>query len=109
MFKKRQRLSTKEFNLAFTTGRRFHTPYFQAILKPSSTFHGAVVVGKKVYKHATERNRLRRRVYGVMYRHLTRDALPYTIILIAKPPLTSVPRREITNLVVAILKCTLPR
>lgn len=85
MLPKRERLTTERFDQVFKTGKRYHSPYFQIITTPSPTFHGAVVVGKKVYKKAVDRNRLRRQLYGVLYRHQQTQTKRGIYIIIAKP------------------------
>ncbi len=97
MLKKQQRLSTASFNEVFKIGRRLHTPYFQVVYLQSTDFHASVVVGKKVAKTAVLRNRLRRQVYGVLSRCQHPDQLPYTLIVIAKPPLGGLVRREVVT------------
>ena len=96
MLKKRERLTTKQFNECFRSGARYHSQYFQLVHAPSPTFHAAVVVGKKVAGKATARNRLRRQLYGRLYHLHTSTGLRGTFILIAKPPLRSLPQRELT-------------
>ncbi len=95
MLKKNQRLRTAGFNEVFKAGRRFHTPHFQIIALKSVDFHASVVVGKKVYKTAAARNRLRRQVYGVLYRTHKASTLPYTLIVVAKPSMKAVVQRGI--------------
>ena len=64
MLKKAQRLSRTEFSHYFKTGQKSHTPYFSIIKASNTTFKGAVVVSKKLYKSAPARNRLRRQTYA---------------------------------------------
>jgi ribonuclease P protein component len=95
MLRKTQRLRTAGFNEVFKVGRRFHTPHFQIIALKSADFHASVVVGKKVYKTAVARNRLRRQVYGALYRVHQVTPLLYTVIVVAKPSLKAIPQRSI--------------
>ena len=85
MLKKKQRLTKREFDQYFTSGKRFHTPLFQLIYVPENTFHGAAVVGKKVYKKAAHRNKLRRRLYAALYTLSREAAITGVYIVIAKP------------------------
>ncbi len=85
MLKKSHRLTRQQFSEYFTAGRRIHTPHFTIITAPADQFHGAVVVGKKVYKKAVDRNRCRRRVYGTLYRWQQRCGATGVYIIIAKP------------------------
>lgn len=85
MLKKKERLTKKEFDRFFASGARKHGDLFTLIYKTDPGFHGAVVVGKKVYKRAVDRNQLRRRVYSILYR-LSRDqGLKGVYIILTKP------------------------
>lgn len=66
MLPKKKRLTTAEFNRFFSSGKRFHSTSLQLIYSPHPTFHGSVVVGKKVYKSAVKRNKLRRQLYDLL-------------------------------------------
>lgn len=68
MLAKTQRLTVAAFNQFFKRGRRTHGTYVTLVHTPHPAFKGAVVVGKKVYKHAVDRNRLRRQLYPVLAR-----------------------------------------
>lgn len=87
MLPKRQRLTTAAFAQYFQKGRRQHGTYLQLIYVPSPRFYAAVVVGKKVYKTAVDRNRLRRQLYAVLHEHTT---LPVVCLVLAKPAAKSV-------------------
>jgi ribonuclease P protein component len=94
MLAKKERLTRNEFDRFFSSGKRHHSPFFQLIVAPSDAFHGAAVVGKKVAKRAVDRNRIRRQLYGVLYAFRRRSPLPCVLIVIAKPPSASLPRKE---------------
>jgi ribonuclease P protein component len=97
MLAKKERLTKKEFDRSFSLGKRLHSPSLQIIFHQSPTFHGAVVVGKKVHKKAVDRNALRRSLYGVLYRFHKEHTLAMTVLVIAKPAirdLSSKQRRE---------------
>lgn len=85
MLKKNDRLTTKEFDRFFSSGRRHHASLFTLIHSGHPTFHGAVVVGKKIYKQAVKRNRLRRRLYSILYRLSREKDLPGVYIILVKP------------------------
>ncbi len=85
MLPKKKRLTTKEFSRFFASGRRVHGSLVQLIHAPHEEFHGAAVVGKKVFKSAVKRNKVRRRMYDALYRIHRRDGLCGVYILIAKP------------------------
>lgn len=95
MLKKKERLTRKEFDRFFSVGKRSHSPSVQLIYAPSDAFHGSAVVGKKVYKKAVDRNRLRRQLYGLLYKHHKQHISPFVFILIAKPAITQKHRKEI--------------
>ena len=85
MLAKKARLTTSQFNQYFKDGKRFYGTYVQVVYTPLSTFHGSVVVGKKVSKKAVDRNRLRRRLYGVLYQLHKRDNLSGVHVVLVKP------------------------
>lgn len=95
MLHKQQRLNTKAFEEHFKTGKRYHSPNLQLIHLPAFEFHGAVVVGKKVYKQAVKRNHLRRQLYGVLYRAAKAGLINGTFMMIVKPSAKQVERKAI--------------
>lgn len=103
MLKKNQRLRTAGFNEVFKLGQRIHTPHFQVIYLKSADFHASVVVGKKVHKTAVARNRLRRQVYGALYRSAQAAPLPFTMIVVAKPGAKTLPARAVTPAATAVI------
>jgi ribonuclease P protein component len=68
MLKKAQRLSRTDFATYFKGGKRLHTDCATLVFHPHPSFHGAVVVSKKVSKLAVTRNTIRRRVYAQLYK-----------------------------------------
>ena len=95
MLKKTNRLSRKEFETHFKTGKRFTTPHLQLIHSPAPTFSAVVVVGKKVAKKAVIRNKIRRQVYGVVYRTYATKQQNGVFIVITKPSVNSLSRRAL--------------
>ena len=85
MLKKKERLNKKDFNRFFSSGRKYHSTNLQIIFTVTEDFHGAVVVGKKVYKKAVSRNRLRRQLYNILYRYSREHELKGVYIIITKP------------------------
>lgn len=85
MLKKQQRLTRKEFDQYFKSGKRFHHTLLQLVYSPSDQFHGAVVVGKKVAKSAVARNRKRRQIYNCLYKIHKAEKLSGVYILLTKP------------------------
>lgn len=96
MLQKKHRLSTAAFTQYFKTGKRRHSPHLQLIVAPAPEFHGAAVVGKKIFKQAVKRNRLRRQLYDLIYRAYKHDAISGVVILVAKPGAQQVPRKALT-------------
>jgi ribonuclease P protein component len=96
MFKKNQRLGRTLFASYFKSGRRFNCEYFTLVHTPLVPFAVSVVVGKKVFKLANDRNTLRRRVYasarGVT---LSRTISSGTYIIIAKPTAKTLHRKDV--------------
>lgn len=95
MLQKKNRLSTAAFDQYFKLGKRRHSPHLQIIYVQQAAFHGAAVVGKKVFKEAVKRNRLRRQLYGILYRSVQSGQLSGVVMIIAKPSAKSVPRKEL--------------
>ncbi|MCB9811513.1 ribonuclease P protein component [Candidatus Nomurabacteria bacterium] len=102
MLQKQQRLTTKEFDHYYQTGRRLHGQYVGIIYNPSDEFHGAVVVGKKVFSKAHDRNRMRRRLYGILYAQKVAKSAKGVYIVLVKPTAKNAPyqavRDELTSL-----------
>ncbi|MFT5849386.1 MAG: ribonuclease P protein component [Patiriisocius sp.] len=103
MLTKKQRLTKKEFDHSFSVGKRVHSPALQLIYQKDTVFHGAAVVGKKVYKNAVDRNRLRRRLYAVLYRYSKEHDCKGTYIIIAKPALKEVSKSDFAQEVEVLL------
>lgn len=95
MLKKRERLTTQEFDRYFTSGKRIHHTLFTLVYTPHEEFHGAVVVGKKVSKKAVERNRIRRRAYNALYTLSREHNLCGVFIILTKAPIIDVTFSEI--------------
>lgn len=108
MLKRKERLTRAEFDTVFVAGKRVHSPLLQVIVAPSTSFHGAVVVGKKVYKKAVDRNKLRRQLYALVYQFSkNNNVTTKTFITITKPAIIKVSKEEVkeeleTALTVAI-------
>lgn len=100
---KKERLTKKAFDRSFSIGKRHHSPTIQLIYEAGAPFHGSAVVGKKVFKNAVDRNRLRRRMYAVLYRYAKEHQLQGTYILIAKPALKDVMQTEFVAGIEALL------
>lgn len=97
MLPKTKRLTKRAFDTYFRSGKRYHSPHLQLIYTPAPDFHGAVVVGKKVFKQAVKRNAMRRRLYGVLYRYSKQTGATGVFIIIAKPAAKNCPRRSLLS------------
>lgn len=82
MLKKASRLSRTDFATYFKEGKRLHTDCATLVFHPHPTFHGAVVVSKKVSKLAVTRNTVRRRVYAQLYQLALEHKTGVFIVLI---------------------------
>ncbi|MEX0918287.1 MAG: ribonuclease P protein component [Candidatus Paceibacterota bacterium] len=90
---KKKRLTTEAFSRFFASGRRFHSDHLQLIHTPNPVFHGAAVVGKKVYKTAVKRNRLRRQLYSALYAWHRAGDHNGVYIVVAKPAAANISGR----------------
>jgi ribonuclease P protein component len=64
----------------------------------------AVIVSKKVFKSAVKRNRLRRRVYEIMRRHLSEIKEPYDVaITVFSGELLVMPAEELEREIISLL------
>jgi len=93
MLAKSQRLTKKEFDQYFKTGKRFHFTHCTIIYTPLPTIHGSVVVGKKVSKKAVTRNTIRRRVYAQLRSVCTEHNSTGVFIIIIKPAYMQLTRK----------------
>ena len=84
MLKKAQRLSRTDFATYFKAGKRLHADCATLIFHSHPTFHGSVVVSKKVSKLAVTRNTIRRRVYTQLYK-LPLERKNGVFIVVIKP------------------------
>ncbi len=106
MLKKKQRLTTRQFDRFFSSGRRFHDPLMTLIWNDHDTFHGATVAGKKVFKRAVDRNRLRRRLYNILYRLSQENELKGVYIILTKPATSRASFAELKDALERLVKLT---
>lgn len=104
MFKKAERLSRSQFDTFFRSGKRVQTENLTGVYAPHPARHIAVVVGKKVAKRAHDRNAIRRRVYGVLYRMLSSAETTGVFIVLTKPNFTSLTKKQQREAVQNIFK-----
>lgn len=96
MLKKSERLNRAAFSQYFAKGKRNHGTYTTIITSPAETFFASVVVGKKVFKLAHQRNSLRRRVYALVERYKKERNLTGVFIIITKPEAAKLSKKEFT-------------
>jgi ribonuclease P protein component len=94
MFAQSERLSRATFDTYFQSGKRIQSPFLTLVYTPHTERHASVVVGKKVAKKAHERNHIRRRVYGVLYRELVKNDVRGVFIVLTKPAFASLNKKE---------------
>lgn len=99
MLKKKERLTKKEFDRFFSSGRRLHSPFFTLVHTKDVPFHGSVVVGKKIFKRAVSRNQLRRRLYNILYRLSREKHLEGVYIVLTRPPAAKASFEELKSAV----------
>lgn len=99
MLQKKKRLTREEFNRFFAVGRRIHSPTLQIIFTPNQTVHVAVVVSKKVAKHAVQRNKIRRRMYDIVRNYLKETQVTGVFIFLVKKPILTMEFTEIRKMV----------
>ncbi|MES2966902.1 MAG: ribonuclease P protein component [Patescibacteria group bacterium] len=105
MFKKSERITRTAFTQYFKIGRRFHTDFFTLIYSPAPMRGVAVVVGKKVFKEAVDRNTLRRRVYAAARTSLQTSTGIYLII--AKPTAKNLNQKDVAPAIAELLATAL--
>ncbi len=89
---KSQRLNRASFNVYFKSGARRNTPHLTVIFKETNETKTAVVVSKKVFKKAHERNRLRRRIYACLGKLQPSGMV---CIVIAKPAINKLTKKNL--------------
>jgi ribonuclease P protein component len=107
MLKKNERLTKKQFDRFFSSGKRVHSPAFTLLYTPEETFHGAVVVGKKVYKKAVDRNHLRRRLYNALYKEVKDTEATGVFIILTKSEAIGLDFKELRQSIGSVLKTVL--
>jgi ribonuclease P protein component len=99
MLKKANRLNHTLFAKYFTEGKRIHNTYSTAIYSPTPDFFCAVVVGKKIYKKAHERNLVRRRFYAIIQKIINKQKISGAYIFLVKPSIKKITKKEFTEFV----------
>jgi len=99
MLKKSQRLDRRLFTQYFNQGKRNHSTYTTIISVPYKDFLVAIVVGKKVFKQAHERNNIKRQVSSVIEEIKKSKDVKGVYIVILKPAIAKLTKREIREVI----------
>ena len=87
MIAKKNRFTTKLFDRLFRRSKSIRIENFQFLVSDSrGEAKFSVVVGKKVSKKATDRNRLRRQLYEIIRQELVPFPFGKNVILLYKGP-----------------------
>lgn len=81
MLPKKKRLTKKDFN-SLKTKVVFRGKYLDIAVSPQKETKTSCIVSKKTLKKAVERNRVRRRIYGILRKETTKN--PYFILIYPK-------------------------
>jgi ribonuclease P protein component len=100
MLKKENRLGRAGFSHYFKVGKKQHSEYLTLVTHPSPIFKASVVVGKKVYKNAVDRNKVRRRIYGEFSQIKQNQQI---IIVIVKPTFSKLSKKVGTQIIKELL------
>ncbi len=99
MLKKANRLNHTEFAKYFSVGKRIHDTYSTVIYSPTSTLFCAVVVSKKLYKKAHDRNLIRRRFYEVIRILAKERKITGVYIFLVKPAIKNLTQKDFKSLI----------
>ncbi|MBP9836444.1 MAG: ribonuclease P protein component [Candidatus Pacebacteria bacterium] len=99
MLKKANRLNHAEFAKYFSVGKRIHNTYSTTIYAPAPTLLCAVVVAKKIYKKAHDRNLIRRRFYEVIREIIKEREVTGVYIFLVKPVIKNLTKSEFKKLI----------
>jgi ribonuclease P protein component len=92
MLKKTERVSRATFLALYKGGRKIHSANLTIAIATTPTFHGSVVVSKKVSKLAVVRNTIRRRIYAEL--QTLRIKKPATYIVMVRPSFAALSRKD---------------
>ena len=104
MLPRTHRAGKEYFAKAKSPGRRFSTPHFSTLTTPSGKEKKfSVVISGKVARSAVARNKLRRRVYGVIRDEIPRMRGGVVMIVYARTGAAGLPYRTIHEEIVRLL------
>lgn len=103
MLSKSNRLTRYDVDRLKTGAKRIHGTYATMVYVPGHEQKYAVVVSKKVAKHAVDRHLLKRRVYA----SLRSTTLPFvTGMIILKPGALTAPYPDLTRDIIRLIAAT---
>ncbi|HCC05560.1 TPA: ribonuclease P protein component [Patescibacteria group bacterium] len=103
MLKKKQRLSRADFTNLLKKGKRLHSPYFSLLYMGAQETKCGLVVGKKIAKKATMRNKVRRQIYAIFGENLTVLSKVHCALL-TRPNITSLTYFELKMEIEKLIK-----
>lgn len=108
MLPKSYRLPRESFDHVFHSGKRIQTKEFQYIVITSNNPHSrfAIVVGKKIAKLATHRNRMKRLINESLHHLLPTFSQSYDGIFFVKFDFSTLPQNKVESLVSKIVQST---
>ena len=99
MLKKANRLNNTLFAKYFAQGKRIHSENLTTVFSPNEGFLCAVVVGKKIYKKAHERNLLRRRIYTMVREVAKNKTVKGVYIFLVKPTVKNLTKKQFKDFI----------
>ena len=103
MLKKENRTTTARVKDVLAKGISLHTGALSLkfIASPGST-RFSVVVPNSVYKHAVDRNKLKRQIRDVVEKHVLPKKIPVTALLFAKKPAIELSFKELEQEIIVL-------
>jgi ribonuclease P protein component len=87
MFPAKHKLNLRTDAGFFSRARRIHTPYFTIFFTQNEdeVFRATVVVSKKVAPKATMRNKIKRRIFGLLQKNISEwEKIPASAVFLIK-------------------------
>ena len=83
MFKKRFRISAKEFIVLIKERKNcVHSPALMVQFVPADQYRFAIITPKKIFKKAVTRNKIKRYLYGVLKDVYNKQQLPHGVYIV---------------------------
>lgn len=107
MIPKEQRIKRGEFEEILKKGRTYHSDLFSLRFLYEKTLknsHFSVVVSKKVAKNATERSKIKRRLYYILKKHSRVPKKPYFVAFFVKKDIKNIKFKDLEEKTLKVLK-----